>query len=100
MVDVPLTGRLHHDEATSRLERLSQRRKCRRKLRAIDIVKRVVRDDDVERLGGQADRPSVIICHTIKGKGVPFVENNLNWHHKSKVADEEVRDLLAALEAP
>jgi transketolase len=45
------------------------------------------------------DRPSVVICHTIKGKGVGFVENNLNWHHKSKLTDEEIQSLLAALEA-
>lgn len=47
----------------------------------------------------QPDKPSVIICHTVKGKGVGFVENNLNWHHKSMVTDEEIQALLAALEA-
>jgi len=26
------------------------------------------------------DRPSVIIAHTIKGKGVSFMENDANWH--------------------
>jgi transketolase len=44
------------------------------------------------------DKPSAIICHTIKGKGISFVENNLNWHHKNKVTDEEVKSLLAELE--
>jgi transketolase len=47
----------------------------------------------------EPDRPSAIICHTIKGKGIDFVENNLSWHHKSKVSEEEVQSLLAALEA-
>ena len=46
----------------------------------------------------QADRPSLIICHTIKGKGIPFVENNLKWHHKTKVSDDELQTLLQALE--
>lgn len=45
-----------------------------------------------------ADKPSAIICHTIKGKGVSFVENNLSWHHKNRVTPEEIRSLLAALE--
>jgi transketolase len=45
------------------------------------------------------DRPSIIICHTIKGKGVSFVENNLNWHHKSKISDEEMEGLMKALGA-
>jgi transketolase len=44
-------------------------------------------------------KPGAIICHTIKGKGVSFVENNLNWHHKNKVTPEEVKGLLAELEA-
>jgi transketolase len=43
-------------------------------------------------------RPSAIICHTIKGKGISFVENNLNWHHKTKVTEDEVKSLLAELE--
>jgi transketolase len=46
----------------------------------------------------ESDKPSVIICHTIKGKGISFVENNLNWHHKSKVTDEDIQQLLAELE--
>jgi transketolase len=45
-----------------------------------------------------ADKPSILICHTIKGKGISFTENNLQWHHKSKVSDEEAQALLAALE--
>ncbi len=47
----------------------------------------------------QPHKPSVIICHTVKGKGIKFVENNLEWHHKSKVTDEEIVSLLTALEA-
>jgi len=29
----------------------------------------------------EKDKPSVIIAHTIKGKGVSFIENNYKWHH-------------------
>jgi transketolase len=45
----------------------------------------------------EASRPSIIICHTIKGKGISFVENNLNWHHKTKISAEEAEALLAEL---
>ena len=31
----------------------------------------------------EADRPTVIIAHTIKGKGVSFMEDRLEWHYKS-----------------
>ena len=44
------------------------------------------------------NKPSTIICHTIKGKGVSFMENNLHWHHKNNPTNEEIRALLAELE--
>lgn len=44
-------------------------------------------------------KPSTVICHTVKGKGVEFVENNMEWHHKSKVSEEELVALFGALEA-
>ncbi len=44
------------------------------------------------------DLPTTILCHTVKGKGVDFVENNLSWHHKSRLKEEEIRALYEALE--
>ncbi len=29
------------------------------------------------------DRPTAIVCNTIKGKGISFMENNNNWHYRS-----------------
>jgi transketolase len=40
------------------------------------------------------DRPSVVIAHTVKGKGVPFMEDDLLWHYRSP-SDAQ---LAAALE--
>jgi len=34
------------------------------------------------------EKPSVIIANTIKGKGVSFMENQLEWHYKSPNKDE------------
>ena len=31
----------------------------------------------------EADRPSLLVAHTIKGKGVSFMEDQLAWHYKS-----------------
>ncbi|MFC1824521.1 transketolase, partial [Thermodesulfobacteriota bacterium] len=31
------------------------------------------------------NRPSAVICHTVKGKGIKCVENELGWHHKSQL---------------
>ena len=47
----------------------------------------------------EANKPNAIICHTIKGKGVDFVENNMDWHHKNRVTKEEVQSLMSQLEA-
>jgi transketolase len=46
----------------------------------------------------QAGKPSAIICHTVKGKGVSFAENNLKWHHKSSIKKNEIDELMTAIE--
>lgn len=42
-------------------------------------------------------KPQLVICHTVKGKGISFVENNMDWHHRTKVTDEEITKLYASL---
>jgi transketolase len=34
------------------------------------------------------DKPTAIIAHTIKGKGVSFMENDNNWHYRIPTASE------------
>ncbi|MDD5629641.1 MAG: transketolase [Elusimicrobia bacterium] len=43
-------------------------------------------------------KPSAIICDTVKGKGIPAAEGNMDWHHRTRVTPEEVQCLLAALD--
>jgi transketolase len=45
-----------------------------------------------------ARKPSAVICHTTKGKGIPFAENNPVWHHKAKIGQEEISNMNAALD--
>ena len=33
-------------------------------------------------------RPSVILAHTVKGKGVSFMENNILWHYRTPQGEE------------
>ena len=42
-------------------------------------------------------RPTAVICHTVKGKGVSFMENLLAWHYKNP-DDSQVLAALAELE--
>ena len=51
------------------------------------------------RLPLEPHKPSAMICHTVKGKGVPFAEGNPEWHHKSKITEEEIAALMATLES-
>ncbi|GFK94954.1 Ferredoxin fas2 [Fundidesulfovibrio magnetotacticus] len=41
--------------------------------------------------------PSAVICHTVKGKGIHFAENNLQWHHKSSINEEMAARMREAL---
>lgn len=36
----------------------------------------------------QSGKPTMIICHTIKGKGVSFMEDDNNWHYRIPTAEE------------
>ncbi len=39
------------------------------------------------------DTPIMVVAHTVKGKGVSFIENNPSWHHKVPSAEELQRAL-------
>lgn len=44
-------------------------------------------------------KPTAIICHTVKGRGIPFAENKPEWHHKSNFDQETIEALYRAVEA-
>lgn len=46
----------------------------------------------------EAGRPSCVIAHTVKGKGVSFMEDKLLWHYRPP-NDEELHRALAELES-
>jgi transketolase len=64
---------------------------------------------DVAQIGKALDQaeatrgtPSLIVAHTVKGKGVSFMENNPEWHGKSPKPEEAVaaiREILGVSEA-
>ncbi len=47
-----------------------------------------------------AQKPTAIIAHTTKGKGVSFMENQVSWHYRAPTPEEEKKalDELAARE--
>lgn len=56
------------------------------------------------RAAGQEQKPTVILAHTVKGKGVSFMEDQAGWHGKApnqeqyQAAREELTRRLAELE--
>lgn len=55
----------------------------------------------IETAKAVADKPSVILAHTIPGKGVPFMEYDYRWHGKpptEEQAIEAIRHLTAGID--
>jgi transketolase len=76
------------------------------KFRAFGFAVAEVDGHDVAALRGvlrrmplDGERPSAVICHTVKGKGFAFAENDANWHHKSSINKELVAQMYGALES-
>jgi transketolase len=59
----------------------------------VEQIERALTDVPLE-----SDKPTCIVAHTVKGKGVGFMENKLLWHYRSPDRDEMVR-ALAELES-
>lgn len=53
-------------------------------------------EDALKSVPFKMSQPSCIIAHTVKGKGVSFMENQLAWHYKSPNA-EQLKQALAEL---
>jgi len=51
----------------------------------------------INHLETKGKKPTAIICHTIKGQGHTLLENNLSWHHKSKLNQDDIDELMRGL---
>lgn len=51
-----------------------------------------------QRLPLEQGKPTAIICHTVKGKGIHFAEHDAKWHHKAKLSQETIQEMYQALE--
>jgi transketolase len=55
--------------------------------------------DQLSRARATRDKPSVLIAHTVKGKGVPYMENIPAWHGSVKLTRTQAEEALTALGA-
>jgi transketolase len=59
-------------------------------------------DKALDQAGATRGRPTLIVAHTVKGKGVSFMENTPEWHGKSPKPAEAIaaiREILGVSEA-
>ena len=42
-------------------------------------------------------KPTAIVCHTVKGKGIGFAEDDPKWHHQSNFKPQVLDDLYASV---
>ncbi len=75
------------------------------KWRAFNFEVEEVNGHDVEalrdvltRIPLKSGKPTAIICHTVKGKGIHFAEHDPTWHHKAKISKDTIKEMYAALE--
>ena len=54
-------------------------------------------DQLVKRLPLETRKPTAVICHTVKGKGIPFAEGRAEWHHKSGLKADEIAAMYDCL---
>ncbi len=45
----------------------------------------------------ESGKPNLLICHTVKGRGIAEAEHNPSWHHKARLSPEQVAELRKAL---
>ena len=53
--------------------------------------------NELSKLPYDEKKPTAFICHTIKGKGFPFAENDPTWHHKSNLSDTDIRKMYDSI---
>ena len=51
--------------------------------------------DMIDEAKAIAEKPTIILAHTVPGKGVPEIENDYRWHGKSPTVEEGERFLKA-----
>jgi transketolase len=50
--------------------------------------------------GREGGRPMLLVCRTVKGKGISFMENVAIWHYRSPTKEEYQKGVKELAEAP
>ena len=63
-------------------------RSCRWNVSEVDGHDPVALEDVFSRPWAEREKPDCVIAHTVKGKGVTFMENQLLWHYRAPNQEE------------
>lgn len=82
-------------QITDYTENVSQLEPLEDKFRAFGFAVKSVNGNSIPELINVFDatpfergKPNLVMAHTVKGKGISFIENNLAWHHHAPNQDE------------
>ncbi len=67
-------------------------------VRSVDGHDPVALEKALREAAGEDGKPHMILAHTVKGKGISFMENNILWHYRTPQG-EEYEAALKELEA-
>lgn len=51
-------------------------------------------EETLTRVPAETNKPTCVVAHTVKGKGVSFMENNLLWHYRAPDQQEMAKALV------
>ncbi len=50
-----------------------------------------------EELSWQTENPKCLIAHTVKNKGIDYAENNINYHYRGQISEDDFKKMEDAL---
>jgi transketolase len=91
-------------QISGRTENVMAMESLEAKFAAFGFAVRHVNGNDVSELSGlfetlpfESGKPNLVLAHTVKGKGISFMEDNVAWHHRVPT-DEEYALAIQELE--
>lgn len=55
-------------------------------------------EKELSRAPFENQKPSILICHTVKGKGIGMAEGIAAWHHKASLSEIDIKNLHEQLD--
>jgi transketolase len=91
-------------QSYGKVDEVSNLNSIKEKFASFGFYVQEVNGHDIEKLKNSLQntkknkqKPSAIICHTIKGKGLEEAENNPEWHYVKKIDEHKIQEIYGKL---